>query len=244
MNGTRALLRLRHLAGRQRAAALALAALCAAATGAARAEAEEFNMESVNLPHPRLDSGFSVERALHGRRSIRDFSAAPLSLAEVAQLLWAAQGITSPEGLRTAPSAGALYPLEVALVAGRVAGLAAGIYRYAPSGHALQRIAAGDVRAALARAALDQQWIQSAPAVIVFSAIEKRTTGQYGNRGLSYIYIEVGHAAQNVFLQAEALGLGAAAVGAFDEQEIAGLLRLPTEQSPLYLMPVGRPAGH
>ncbi len=243
MNGTGALLGLRHLAGWRRASVFVLAVLCAAATGAAGAEAEEFNMESVNLPQPRRDSGFSVERALHDRRSVRDFSAAPLSLAEIGQLLWAAQGITSPEGLRTAPSAGALYPLETVVVAGRVAGLAPGIYRYAPSGHAVQRIAAGDVRTALARAALDQQWIQSAPAVIVFSAIEKRTTGKYGNRGLSYIYIEVGHAAQNVFLQAEALGLGAAAVGAFDEKEIAGLLRLPTEQRPLYLMPVGKPAG-
>ncbi len=242
MNGIGALLGLRHLAGRQRAAAFALAAVCAAAAGAAT-KAEEMNMD-VNLPQPRLDGGFSVERALHGRRSIRDFSAAPLSLAEIGQLLWAAQGITSPEGLRTAPSAGALYPLEIALVAGRVAGLAPGIYRYAPSGHALQQIGAGDVRAALARAALDQQWIQVAPAVIVFSAVEKRTIRKYGNRGLSYIYIEVGHAAQNVFLQAEALGLGAAAVGAFDEKEIAGLLRLPTEQRPLYLMPVGTPAGH
>lgn len=198
-------------------------------------------METVHLPQPRADSAISVERALRLRRSVRNFSTAAISLDEITQLLWAAQGITHAEGLRTAPSAGALYPLEIILVAGRVTGLEPAIYRYSPAKHELTAIAAGDRRASLARAALEQQWMQKAAAVIVFCAVEKRTTRKYGARGISYIHIEVGHAAQNVFLQAQALGLGAAAVGAFDEAQTASLLQLPNEQKPLYLMPVGKP---
>jgi len=201
-------------------------------------------METIHLPQPRLDSNFSVERALQQRRSVRDFSGAAITRDEMGQFLWSAQGITGPDGLRTAPSAGALYPLEIMLVAGKVTGLAPGVYSYAPVGHALRPIAAGDRRAGLAQAALNQQWMQTAPAVIVFCAVGKRTTQKYGSRGLPYIYIEVGHAAQNVFLQAQALGLGAAVVGAFEETQVALLLQLPKDQRPLYLMPVGKPALH
>ncbi len=157
-------------------------------------------METIHLPPPRLDSGFSVERALQHRRSVRDFAGTPATLAEIGQLLWAAQGITSPEGLRTAPSAGTLYPLEIMLIAGNVSGLAAGVYHYSPAGHALSVIAKGDRRMELARAALDQRWIAGAPAIVAFCAVEQRTTRKYGGRGVSYIFIEVGHAAENVFL--------------------------------------------
>lgn len=198
-------------------------------------------METVRLPQPRTDSTVSVERALQLRRSVRNFSASAITLNEIAQLLWSAQGITHAEGLRTAPSAGALYPLEIILVAGRIGGLEPAIYRYSPARHELTVIAAGDRRIGLARAALEQQWMQKAAAVIVFCAVEKRTTRKYGNRGVAYVYIEVGHAAQNVFLQAQALGLGAAVVGAFDEAQTASLLQLPNEQKPMYLMPVGKP---
>ena len=198
-------------------------------------------IETIPLPKPRTDSTVSVERALLQRRSVRNFSVAAITLNEIAQLLWSAQGITHAEGLRAAPSAGALYPLEIILVAGKVTGLEPAVYHYSPSSHALTAIATGDRRASLARAALEQQWMQKASAVIVFCAVEKRTTRKYGNRGISYIYIEVGHAAQNVFLQAQALGLGAAVIGAFDEAQTASLLQLPDEQKPLYLMPVGKP---
>lgn len=198
-------------------------------------------METIRLPQPRTDSNVSVERALQQRRSVRNFSGAAITLNEMAQLLWAAQGITHAEGLRTAPSAGALYPLEIILVAGNVVGLEPAVYRYLPSSHELTAIAAGDRRTSLARAALEQQWMQKASAIIVFCAVEKRATRKYGNRGISYIYLEVGHAAQNVFLQTQTLGLGAAVVGAFDEAQTASLLQLPGEQKPLYLMPVGKP---
>ncbi|MDP3483518.1 MAG: SagB/ThcOx family dehydrogenase [Sulfuricella sp.] len=193
------------------------------------------------MPQPRTDGPVSVERALKQRRSVRDFSAAALSLDEIGQLLWSAQGVTHPEGLRTAPSAGALYPLELTVVVGNVTGLSAGVYRYDPAGHVLTPLAAGDRRADLARAAFGQSWMQKAPALIAFGAVEARITRKYGQRGNLYVHIEVGHAAQNVFLQAEALGLGAAVVGAFDDAAVAAVLQMPKEEKPLYLMPVGKP---
>ncbi len=225
-------------------ALLLLAELPGVAGEAGRLIPEAFSMETIHLPVPRLDSQVSVERALQQRRSVRAFSPAPLTLAEIGQLLWAAQGITRPEGLRTAPSAGALYPLELMLVAGNVTGLAAGVYHYLPTGHALAPVVPGEQRDALAHAARDQSWIGLAPAVIVVTAVERRTSQKYGSKGMAYIYIEVGHAAQNVFLEAQALGLAAAAVGAFDETPVSSLLRLPRGQVPLYLVPVGKPAGH
>lgn len=128
------------------------------------------------------------------------------------------------------------------MAAGKVTGIEAGLYRYLPAQHALQQRAAGDLRTELARAALGQSWMSKAPATIAFGAVEARTTRKYGSRGIAYVRIELGHAAQNVFLQAHALGLGAAVVGAFDDARVASILELPGDERPLYLMPVGRPA--
>ena len=192
------------------------------------------------LPKPRYDSDWSVERALRERRSVREFSNAGLSLDDVSQLLWAAQGITSTEGFRTAPSAGALHPLEVYIVVGNVKGLSPGVYRYLPSGHKLLLIAQVDKRDKLAAAAHGQGWVKRNAALLVFSAIEKRTTWKYGRRGIRYIHIEVGHAAQNVFLQAVALGLSAVVVGAFDDERVGQIMNMDTGERALYLMPVGR----
>lgn len=200
-------------------------------------------MQAIALPAPRTDGAFALERALQLRRSVRDFDRAPLALQDLGQLLWAAQGVTATGGLRTAPSAGALYPLELTVVAGRVDGLEPGLYRYLPDAHALAPAAAGDRRSALARAALGQSWMRDAPATIAFGAVEARTTRKYGSRGIGYVAIEVGHAAQNLLLQAQALGLGAAVVGAFDDAAVTSVLELPQAQRPLYLVPVGRPAG-
>jgi SagB-type dehydrogenase family enzyme len=194
----------------------------------------------VSLPAPRTRGDASLEQVLHERRSVREFRAAPVRLDELGQLLWAAQGITHA-GLRTAPSAGALYPLELYVVTGNADGLTAGIYRYLPNGHKLTPAHAGELRPALARAALEQDYVRSAAAVLVFAAVERRTTRKYGARGTRYVHIEVGHAAQNAWLQATALGLAAVVVGAFDDEAVKGVLTLPAEEMPLYLMPVGRP---
>lgn len=195
--------------------------------------------QAIALPPPQVDGGQSVERVLRARRSVREYGRGALTLAEVGQLLWAAQGITH-DGLRTAPSAGALYPLELYLVSGRVSGLGVGVYHYIPARHRLVPVLGGDVRAALAQAALGQDCIADAAATLVFTAVTRRTTRKYGERGLRYVDIEVGHAAQNVFLQATALKLATVTVGAFDDDAVALVLHFPHEHAPRYLMPLGK----
>src|SRR5690606_4375366 len=141
------------------------------------------------------------EQTLSTRRSVREYSDAPLILAQVSQLLWAAQGITHPGGFRTAPSAGARYPLETYLIAGKVSGLQTGIYQYVPHSHTLVAKALGEKRVALSQAALQQRAVSQAPVTILLAAVYTRTTGRYGERGMRYVHMEAGHAAQNVALQ-------------------------------------------
>jgi SagB-type dehydrogenase family enzyme len=207
---------------------------------------------SIRLPEPRHTSRISVEEALLKRRSIREYKDEPLTLTEVSQLLWAAQGITDPAGLRTAPSAGALYPLEVYVAVGEVEGLAEGVYRYDPARHELIMVVTGDKRAELSAAALGQAWVREGAIVIVFSAVYERTTWKYNTpvhdertgarylRGIRYVHMEVGHAAQNVYLQAVSLGLGTVVIGAFDDRRIREIAGMAEDERPLYLMPVGR----
>jgi SagB-type dehydrogenase family enzyme len=194
---------------------------------------------AILLPAPHAAGSVSVEQALGLRRSLREFRTAPLTLGETSQLLWAAQGQTAEDGSRTAPSAGALYPLEVFLVAGRVAGLAPGVYRYKPDGHLLEPVIEGDHRRALSDAALGQGCVRSAPAALLVAAVPERTARKYGRRAERYVYIEVGAAVQNVALQAVALGLGTVVVGAFDDAAVARVVRLLPEQRPLAILPVG-----
>jgi SagB-type dehydrogenase family enzyme len=195
---------------------------------------------TIALSPPRTTGTLSLEEALQKRRSVRDFLGTPISLEDVSQLSWAAQGVTH-DGDRTAPSAGALYPLELYLVAGEVRDLPAGIYRYVPRRHQIEEIRRGDFRNGLAAAALHQDWLKNSAAILVFAAVEERTTGKYGARGLRYIPMEAGHAAQNVLLQAVALGLGGTPVGAFDDERMARVLELPGGEKVLYLVPIGKP---
>lgn len=195
---------------------------------------------ALELPEPRYDGNVSLEQALLQRRSVRDCTGEPLTLAEVSQLLWAAQGITDARGFRTAPSAGALYPLELYVVVGDVRGLTAGVYRYEPEGHQLLRLTDGDERPGLAEAALGQGFVEAAAVDFVVTGVYERTTAKYGDRGVRYVHQEAGHAAQNLCLQATALGLGAVPVGAFYDDEVIRLLNLPGNETPLYIIPVGR----
>lgn len=192
------------------------------------------------LPAPHLESGFPLERALASRRTQRSFDGRPILLKDIAQLLWAAQGTSNREGLRTAPSAGALFPLELHLLAGEVEGLDAGLYRYDSKHHSLTTEQKGDLRRALAQVALNQDWISQSSAIIVISAVASRTTAKYGERGERYIHMEVGHASQNLLLQATALGLRSAIVGAFDDKRLGVLLGLREDEQPLIILPVGR----
>ena len=195
---------------------------------------------TVALPQPRYDSDISVEEAILQRRSIRDYTDEALTLSELAQLLWAAQGITDPAGLRAAPSAGATYPLEIYAVTGNVEDIAKGIYQYRPHQNELVKVVDGEQREALAQAALDQQFIAQAPVNLVITAIYERTTHRYGERGIRYVYMEAGHAAQNVYLQAVALKLGTVVVGAFYDDQVSEILKLADNEVPLYIIPVGK----
>jgi SagB-type dehydrogenase family enzyme len=196
--------------------------------------------EYIKLPNPELTGEQSVEMLLQQRRSVRSYQKSSLNLTEVGQLLWSAQGVSDAQGLRTAPSAGALYPLKLFVVVGDVNELSPGIYQYNPEEHSLLKTANGDLRKLLQKAALNQSSIGDAAIIFVFTAIYQRTTWKYGDRGVRYVHMEVGHASQNLFLQAEALDLGTVVIGAFNDDEVRKVLRLDSDMQPLSLMPVGR----
>lgn len=194
----------------------------------------------IDLPTPNHSSKTSIEESLLKRRSVREFEDLPLNLREVSQLLWAAQGIKDKGRYRTAPSAGALYPLEIYIVINNVVSVSKGVYKYNPTKHQLERVLGKDIRKELSAAALGQKWIERASAVIVLSAVYERTTVKYGDRGIRYVHIEVGHAAQNIYLQAVSLNLGTTFVGAFKDEEVKRLLNFPPDEHPLSLMVVGK----
>ncbi len=202
------------------------------------------NGERTELPAPSLEGEVSVEEAVGRRRSRREFTDRSLTLEQLGQILWAAQGITDEtRGFRASPSAGATYPmfLYVAVGEGGVSGLQAGVYRYEPDQHALTAVLEGDVRASAARAALGQTFVAQAPVCFLMAADYERTAGRYGDRAERYVHMEVGHIGQNIYLQAEALELGTVAVGAFRDDALGRVFGLPEDQDALYLMPVGHP---
>ena len=195
--------------------------------------------ERIPLSAPRHEGRTSLEKVLFQRRSVREFKKRPLALAELSQLLWSAQGITHPGSYKTAPSAGALYPLEIYVLVGNVTGLDSGMYKYLPQKHVLVKITSDDKRLTLRHAALDQPSVSEAGMVLIFCAVYERTTWKYGKRGIRYVHMEAGHAAQNVYLQAVSLQLGTVVLGAFDDNGVKEVLAL-REEEPLYLMPVGK----
>ena len=197
-------------------------------------EARGGDMKTIDLPKPRLKGGVSVEETIQKRRSVRSFAAKDISLEDISQLLWSAQGLTDERhGLRASPSAGALYPLEV-YVASKD-----GVFHYLYDGHKLAVISDKDVRKELAVAAYGQNVIEEAPLDIIICAVYERVTSKYGERGIRYTDMEAGHAAQNVFLQAAALELYSVPLGAFTDAAVARVLNLPRDVKPLYILPVG-----
>lgn len=199
--------------------------------------------DKVKMPPPKLKGEMSVEEAIARRRSRRDYIDDPLKLEELSNLLWAAQGITEPVNkLRAAPSAGATYPLEVYVVIrkGGVEELSEGVYHYNPFEHILEKHIEGDLSVELSSAAVSQQWVRDAALNIILTAINERTTERYGQRGIRYIHMEIGHVGENIYLQAESLGLGAVVIGAFYDDWVQQLLSLPENENPLYIIPVGK----
>lgn len=190
---------------------------------------EEVSSEEIDLPKPKLNSDFSIEEALSERRAVRSFRDEALSLEEISQLLWAAQGIDGVTGAtRTAPSAGATQPLEVYLVVKNVNGLDKGVYHYNPKKHSITLVSSEEI----------EESYYNAPVFIIIAAVYERTMGRYGNRGIRYVNIEVGHVAQNIHLQALSLGLGSFPIGAFNDGEIKEMLGI--EDAPLYIIPIGK----
>jgi SagB-type dehydrogenase family enzyme len=195
----------------------------------------------VKFSEPRQHGNVPIEHCIRWRRSVRGFHDRKLTEDELGQLLWAAQGITAADGKRAVSSAGALYPLELYAACGNVGELPSGVYHYSPEHHELRFVAAGHQREKLVEAARGQEWIASAPAVVCIAAAFERTTVKYGNRGRGYVYMEAGHAAESLMLQAAALGLATTMVGAFGDDEVAHLLHLAPNETPLCLLPVGAP---
>jgi SagB-type dehydrogenase family enzyme len=211
--------------------------------------------EIIPLPAPQRDSRISVEKAISQRKSVRDYVDVPLSISEISQILWAAQGFTRERkepprmwnqkyewqgGLRTAPSAGALYPMEIYLLAGNVEGLAKGVYKFIPKNHSLKRMMSVDKRTDLSTAALKQASIEKAAAAIVMAGVYERTSFKYGERAERYVHIEVGSIAENVYLQGITLGMGTVIIGAFNDKEVKSVLQLPEDEHPLAIMPLGK----
>jgi len=189
----------------------------------------------IPLPTPTQRGEVPLEEVLTRRRSIRELKEEGLTWVEISGLLWAGQGVTDPRGFRTAPSAGALYPLELYVATGE------GVYHYSPQSHTLAMLSPEDRRLGLWEAGLMQDALREAPAIIVVAGVYARTEAKYGTRAERYVRLEAGHAAQNILLQATALDLGAVPIGAFYDQEVQEVLALPSDHEPLYLIPVGHP---
>lgn len=189
---------------------------------------------TINLPPPKTNGAISIEEAIAKRRSERSFYPNNLSLEQISQLLWAGQGITEKTwGFRTVPSAGALYPLTLYIVKSD------GIFQYFPDSHKLGKISGEDRRPSLVRASLGQNYIGEAPLVIVIAGNFRITEAKYGQRAYRYINMEVGHAAENILLQAVAMGMAGIPIGTFWDDVVAKVLELPDTQDPYYIIPIG-----
>lgn len=207
---------------------------------------EYIDSKHIVLPPPLLDEGEGLWSTLRKRRSIRAYTEEPISMTELSQILWATQGITGHAGdhlLRTAPSAGALYPIETYLSINRAEGIEQGLYHYNPPHHQLDLIREGDFGKEIRRGALDQQIAERAAVNFLWSAVFERSKWKYLQRAYRYIFLDAGHIAQNLALAAEAMKLGSCQIGAIYDDELNGLFHLDgTNESIIYISSVGRPA--
>ena len=209
--------------------------------------APTFSSNDIKLPKPALKGKISVETGMLNKKSVRHFATEPLTIEQISQLLWAANGALPVDAisgatLKTLPSAGGIYPLEIFLLTGggTVKGLPAGVYNYNSTGNSLVPISGEDARMALAQAALSQLWLAGAPAVVVIAAAFGKMTAKYGNRGIQYVYMESGASNQNLYLQAESLGLRIGTVGAFNEAQVSTAMKIPSGITPLLIVALGR----
>jgi SagB-type dehydrogenase family enzyme len=194
----------------------------------------------IKLPEPKTTGSISVEETLLKRRSVREYLSEHLSLAEISQLLWSAYGITSEEGFRTAPSAGALFPLKIYLAAVNINKLEQGFYLYDSKTHTLELRKTGDYAEPLTAGTFFQDYIGEAAAILIISADYTGPNEKYGDQGKKFTWMDLGHLGQNVHLQAVSLDIGTVAVAAVRPDEIEKLLDLPGGEEVLYLMPLGK----
>ncbi len=186
----------------------------------------------IRLPKPILKGIKSLEECIYERESVRSYKDKVIEIEKISQILWATQGKKGDK--RTVPSAGATYPLEIYVTLKDK-----GFLRYNIKKHALELITEEDLSSKLARASLDQHFIAEAYMNIIICAVFSRTTGGYGQRGVRYVFIEVGHCAQNIHLEAVALGLASVPIGAFEDDQVKKVLELPKKIEPLYIIPIG-----
>lgn len=197
-----------------------------------------------NLPEPQLTGNMSVEQAIHDRRSVRRYSNEPLTLQDVSQILWAAQGITDQSTkFRTAPSGGHTYPLEVYILIGKegVKGLNEGVYHYNPFNNTLEQILGNDLRSELSA---ENEWVKGAPVSIIITGNYQKMIDKYKDEKLStrFVDMEAGHAGQNIYLQVEARNLATVALGSFNDDQVHKILKIPANEKTLYIYPVGHPS--
>ncbi|MBN1191276.1 MAG: SagB/ThcOx family dehydrogenase [Dehalococcoidales bacterium] len=214
---------------------------CNSGNGASSQDGLSPSSSLISLPAPVTTGNVSLEECIEKRRSERQYSPSPLPLTAVSQLLWAAQGITGDGKGRSAPSAGALYPLEIYLAAGRVSGLSAGVYRYKPHEHALAPVRDKNIMNDLCSAALDQDAVKNGAINLIITAVYERSKIKYGERGVRYAILEAGHVAQNFCLQAVSLGLATVTIGAFDDKRVKGIAGMGSDENPLYILSAGYP---
>jgi SagB-type dehydrogenase family enzyme len=221
-----------------------LAALMTAILALSEVTSPTASTGSISLPEPRTDGGISMEKALLERRSIRSFTSEPLTLAEISQLCWAAQGVTDDKGHRTSPSAMATYPLELYLLAGNVTGLPDGVYHYSPQGHNLTVISNEDVISELFNTSMagKEDWRKSAPAVFIVTGVFDRINKIPGQDLSRFVYVEAGTASENLLLEVVSLDLASTYTAGFDENKTEEYLRLASGEMPIAIIPVGHKA--
>ncbi len=195
--------------------------------------------KTIKLPEIVFSNDSSIENIILNRRSIRTYSPKTVKIDDVSKLLWAGQGITSSDGLRAAPSAGALYPIELYLVSYNIEKLEKGVYKYIPQTHSLKLVKIENIKEPLSAAALSQECVKNSMGIIVITAVFERTTRKYGERGRNYVYFEAGCVAENIHLMAENLKIGTVVVGAFYEEKVKAIIGMEKDEIPIALLPFG-----
>ena len=222
----------------KRLAILAIVLACFATLGLGQRRTRTSPQKIIQLTDPNLTGNLAFEAALAKRRSVRQFSSQALTRSQIGQLAWAGQGVTDRQrGLRTAPSAGAIYPIELFFAT------ADGVYAYRPTEHSLLEISQQDIRGNLARTTAAPEPVTTAGCAIIVAGSSRKLASQFGKNSRTFLALEAGHVAQNIQLQAVCLGLGSVAIPGLDTAAVRKVCRMSRDSEPLYVICVGYPVG-